>query len=227
VKYKAVIFDLFGTLVDNLSHDEYCSVLLDMADILEAPADDFTDLWINTFNQRMVGALHSPDGNIEYACGKLGVPLNDHATKQASRIRFDYEVASVKPRAGAIETLSLLRSMGYKTGLITNCSTELPAMWANTEFAPLFDAAVFSCTEKVMKPDQRIYELALERLAIDPHDCLYVGDGSNDELSGAAEIGMDTVMIRVPYEEQNMYQIDEKDWDGIKISSLGEVLDLL
>ena len=40
-------------------------------------------------------------------------------------------------------------------------------------------------------------------------------------------MGMHPVLIRVPYEEQNPYQIDENDWDGIKIASVKEVLDLL
>ena len=227
MKYKAVIFDLFGTIVDNLSFDEYCSVLTDMAHILEAPADDFTQIWIDTFDQRMVGDLQCPDGNIEFACKKLDVAASSARIKQASKIRFEYAVSGLKPRQGAIETIARIRLDGYKTGLISNCSTEVPTLWANTGFSPLFHATVFSCSERMAKPDPRIYELALDRLAVEASGCLYIGDGASDELSGAAEMGMHPVLIRVPYEEQNPYQIDENDWDGIKIASVKEVLDLL
>jgi len=227
MKYKAVILDLFGTIVDNLSFNEYYDVLTDMAHILEAPADDFIQIWIDTFDQRMVGDLECPDGNIEFACKKLDVAASSARIKQASKIRFEYALSGLKPRQDAIETLARIRSDGYKTGLISNCSTEVPVLWADTEFAPLFDVTVFSCSEQVTKPDPRIYELALDRLAIEAKDCLYIGDGAGDELRGAAKIGMHPVLIRVPYEEQNRYQIDEKDWDGIKIASVKEVLDLL
>ncbi len=227
MKYKAVIFDLFGTIVDNLSFDEYCSVLADMARILDAPPDDFTQIWIDTFDQRMVGDLECPDGNIEFACRKLGVDLNSARIKKASKIRFEYAFSGLKPRQGAIETIARIRSDGYKTGLISNCSTEVPNLWADTEFAPLFDTTVFSCSEKVAKPNSRIYEVALDKLEVEADDCLYIGDGAGDELSGAAETGMHPILIRVPYEEQNPYQIDANDWGGIKIASVEEVLDLL
>jgi len=50
------------------------------------------------------------------------------------------------------------------------------------------------------KPDPRIYHLALERLKVKPQDCLYVGDGSSHELTGARKVGMHPVQIHVPDE---------------------------
>lgn len=38
MKYKALIFDLFGTLVDNYCYSEYQVVLNQMASILLSPA---------------------------------------------------------------------------------------------------------------------------------------------------------------------------------------------
>ena len=47
--YKAVIFDLFGTLVHKFPVDESISVLWDMAAVLSVDADAFTRLWFDTF----------------------------------------------------------------------------------------------------------------------------------------------------------------------------------
>ena len=49
-KYDAVIFDLFGTLVDNPEApgdrlNAYSRALRDTASILGAPADEFARLW--------------------------------------------------------------------------------------------------------------------------------------------------------------------------------------
>ena len=49
-KFDAVIFDLFGTLVDNPEVPErslgtYNRAVEDVASILGAPADEFTRLW--------------------------------------------------------------------------------------------------------------------------------------------------------------------------------------
>ena len=52
MKYQAVIFDLFGTLIDNFSLREHQSVLAQMASVLSAPPDDFTRLWFETSDHR-------------------------------------------------------------------------------------------------------------------------------------------------------------------------------
>ena len=75
-----------------------------------------------------------------------------------------------------------------------------------------------------MKPDPGIYELACERLGVQPGNCLYIGDGSSRELTGASTVGMDAVLIRVPNDTENG---DREDWQGTRISSVEEVLNLV
>ena len=228
MKYKAVIFDLFGTLVDNLSVREYESIMRQMASVLSAPADDFERLWFDTFNKRATGVFQSTEATIEYICQQLGVHLEDTQIKLAARIMFDFIARSMTPRPDAIEVISSLKSEGYKTGLITDCSSDAPRTWENTPFAPLIDVAVFSCSEGVRKPAPRIYQLAVERLAVRPETCLYVGDGSSQELTGASQVGMHPVLIRVPYEDSaDTHRLDREEWDDPVISSLKDVLTLV
>ena len=228
MKYAAVIFDLFGTLVDSFSLQEHEGTLRRMASVLSAPPDDFVRLWFDTFNQRMKGIIPSPADNVEHICRTLGIRPPDTQIKLAAQIRSDMTTRGMTPRADAIEVLSYLKSEGYKTGLITNCSAEVPTIWKDTPFSPLFDVAVFSCSTGLMKPEPGIYQLAIEQLAVEPETCLYVGDGSNRELTGAAQIGMHPVLLRTP-DNSDSYQIDAEvtAWDGPTISSLKDVLTLL
>ena len=92
----------------------------------------------------------------------------------------------MKPRTGSLEVLASLKSKEYKIGLISDCTAETPLAWQNTPFAPFFDATVFSCRAGIKKPDPRIYEMATTRLGVGPQYCLYIGDGSSRELSGAS-----------------------------------------
>lgn len=228
MKYTAVIFDLFGTLVDNFSRREYESVLAEMASVLGAPPKDFIRLWFDIGDQRMMGILPSPEGNIEYICRELGVQPPETAGKQAARIRYTLTRRFVVPRPDAIRVLTRLKSEGYKTGLISDCSGETTTVWEDTAFPPLFDVTVFSCLAGVRKPDPAIYLLATEQLAVRPEECLYIGDGSSHELTGAANVGMHPVLIRVPYEDEpGTHRIDPEQWNGPRISSLTEVLTLL
>ncbi len=228
MKYKAVIFDLFGTLVDNFSMREHDAVKRQMAAALSAPPEDFARLWGETFNKRATGAFRSTKDNIEYICQRLGVRPKGECIKLAVKIRVDFTRHSLKPRDDAPETLTQLIQEGYRIGLISDCSSEVPLLWADTPFAPLIHAALFSCVVRLMKPDPRIYRLACEQLGVKPQECLYVGDGSSHELTGASRLGMHAVLIRVPYEDTyDAHRIDAEEWNGPTIVSVREVLGLL
>lgn len=230
MKYTAVIFDLFGTLVPNMSLSEHRAVLTRMAHVLSAPSDDFTQLWFDTFNERSTGIFQSPDDNVAYICRTLGISVNETKAKRATRIRFDYSVRSMVPRSDAIETLSHLQCEGFKTGVISDCSAEVPAIWKDTPFVKLIDVAVFSCLVGVKKPDPRIYQLTANQLGIKPEKCLYIGDGSSQELTGASQVGMHAVLLCLPAEhgaDEHRIGSEHEEWDGPTISSLTEVLTLL
>ena len=228
MKYKAVIFDLFGTLIENFSRSEYASVFAEMADILSVPADEFLRSWMEAFDQRATGVFPTTGDAIKNLSYKLNPRVNDEQIEEATHIRMDYTRRSINPREGAIEVLNYLKKDGYKTGLISDCTCEIPGVWGDTPFHSLFDVTVFSCVAGIKKPDPRIYFTATEQLGIEPGDCLYIGDGSSRELTGALEVGMHPVLIRDPGESDDTHFIDrETDWQGPVISSLREVLTLL
>jgi putative hydrolase of the HAD superfamily len=230
LKYKAVIFDLFGTLIDKLSLQEHRNVLRQMASYISATPDDFIKLWFATFNERGLGVFQNIKENVECICRKLELPMEDARIAQAAKINIDYTARGMKLRPYAIELLSHLKSNGYKTGLISDCSAEIPGLFNNMPLAPLIDAAVFSCTVGVQKPDPHIYQLTAERMAVKPECCLYIGDGDSNELTGALQAGMHSVLIRNPGEDRyDVYRVDfeAEDWHGPIISSLKEVLTLI
>ena len=228
MKYKAVIFDLFGTIIDTFSQAEYEEVLSEMADILNAPASEFSQLWFDSFKERMTGDLDTPRGSIEYILRKLNLKATEEEIEHASQVRLNFSARNMAPRQGAIEVITCLKSSGYKTGLISDCSQEIPKAWPQTAFAPLFDVTVFSCLAGMKKPDPRIYHMATEKLGVTPQECMYIGDGSSQELTGALQVGMSPVLIRVPDETVDSHFVDrEEGWKGPVIESLEEITDLL
>jgi putative hydrolase of the HAD superfamily len=91
----------------------------------------------------------------------------------------------------------------------------------------LVDVLVFSSEVGLRKPDPRIYLLACRGLGVAPTDCVFVGDGNHRELSGAAAVGMTSVLIIDPAEEGEMLRMDAETWDGPTIFSVPEVRTLL
>lgn len=234
MKYKAVIFDLFGTLVCDLIGPKYTDVLVEIATVLSVPVDDFLKMWSETSYERNTGAFKSVEANIIHICKELRVQPKDNNIKIAARLRQDYARSVIsKPRFGAVEVLSRLKQSGLKVGLISNCTPDAPTIWPETPFAPLVDVAVFSCSVGLKKPDHQIYKLTVERLEVEAKDCLYVANGYNGELCGACEVAIYPVLITpdigkeflcLPPDDEERALAER---EGTVISSLEEVLALV
>jgi 2-haloacid dehalogenase len=89
--------------------------------------------------------------------------------------RFDEMMAG--PIAGAVEILAELRERGTPLYGLTNFSAETyPHAVARFGFLGWFRGILVSGEVGAIKPDPRIYELLLERFAIDPHRAVYIDD---------------------------------------------------
>jgi len=228
MKFKAVIFDLFGTLVNKFPIDESIDILRQMAEVLLVPADGLVKLWFATFDERHGGAFQDLEADIKYVCKQLGASPEDSRVRRAAQINLDYVAQAITPRPNAVEVLSYLKEHGYKVGLVSNWSDEVPTVWNNVPLSRMFDAAVFSCRVGAMKPDPRIYRLAAEKLEVKPEECLYIGDGDSKELAGAAGVGMHPVLINDNAGDgEHPLNTEAEEWKGERVSSLSEVITLL
>ena len=223
---RAVIFDLYGTLVPEFPHEDFYASIDHMATVLGADAAEFREGWNTTVELRQTGGFATLDENVLAICAKLGLAEPSAADVTAALARraemYDHWF---HPRVGAIETLTELRARGFPLGLISMCAPDTPPMWHASPFAGLFDVEVFSSEVGLRKPDPAIYRYAYERLDVAPTECLYCGDGAYRELTGATEIGMTAVEIRDPEVDiTTLLHLEGEDWTGARIGDLREVL---
>jgi putative hydrolase of the HAD superfamily len=93
--------------------------------------------------------------------------------------------------------LDSLRARGLKTGLVSNAFDPGWLLHNDLErmrLAERLDVAVFSSEVGKRKPHPAIFEAALERLGIEPERALFVGDRRFEDIRGAKEAGMTTVL---------------------------------
>jgi putative hydrolase of the HAD superfamily len=212
---RAVIFDLWDTLIDYDVEGTRAAEAV-YAERLGVDPDEFTQRWRAGRHARDTGALVD---------SFRSVGATDELLSTLVELRHASFLKACVPRAGAVETLHELRRRGLKLGMISVCSEEVALLWEETPFAGLFDSTVFSATCGLRKPDPAIYELCAEELAVEPADCLFVGDGANDELGGAERAGMRAVLILRP-EQDEPYWEETRGWQP-RIRSIPEVLELL
>jgi putative hydrolase of the HAD superfamily len=218
MEIRAVVFDLFGTLIDDSPPADYGRFLAETAAALEADPRRFEELWNAHDVTRYTGPI---EDCFDAICGELGVA--DYGPALALRVARLRDL--LVPRPDAVPTLRELRTRGFRLGMISNASSELSGLWLESEFDPLFDAVLFSADERMMKPDRRLYARMAELLGLAPSECLFVGDGAYRELQGAEAAGMKPVLIRAPHDEWE--HEGTLGWTGPRISALSEVLALV
>lgn len=227
MKVKAIIFDLFGTLVDDFGK-WIGQMQSELIASLAVPSEQFIELWRQTSEMRTIGAFQTVEASIDYVCGLMGTQFTAEQMAEAVEIRLQNIRRALNPRPDVLETLGQLKNNSYKIGLLSNCSIEIPILWPKTEFADLFDSAIFSSRERLKKPDPRIYQLACQRLGVEPEACLYIADGENHELTAAAKVGLHPVLFRNLSRDNRGDALREaREWQGNIVSVLPEVLTLV
>lgn len=227
VKLNAVIFDLYGTLVDDFA-SSVGQLHAEFVRTLAAPPDSFMKLWRETTEMRVIGAFQTVEASIEYVCNLLALPITTEQLTRAVEIRLQLIRRTLSPRPDGLETLAQIKNAGYKIGLLSNCSIEIPIVWPETGFADLVDSAIFSSREGLKKPDPRIYRVACERLGVAPESCLYIADGENYELTAAGKVGLHCLLLRNSSRDNHSEILREaREWQGEIINTLSEVLRLI
>ncbi len=111
MKYTAIIFDLFGTLIGDFSRTRYEDVYVCMARAVQLPSDVFRHAFGQTFHDRTIGQYASIEQNIAHVCTQLGMSptaRNRSAGSSGSPVCVYAQYPHPKPRracrAGRLET---------------------------------------------------------------------------------------------------------------------------
>jgi putative hydrolase of the HAD superfamily len=224
---KAILFDLFGTIVNNMTNAEVDDLRRKTAEALAVPAEEYAKGWAETFTKRARGEYGSIEQAIRAAAECCATAYDPNGMSAALDIRRYWMNVWMMPREDSVETITALRERGYKIGLLSNCSEDVPEMWSATPFANIIDEPLFSCAEGLRKPMPEFYDRALTRLGVAAADCLYVADGDNGELAAATKVGMPAIMIRPANLLDDFRTHSEEDWEGPRIERLAELMEMV
>lgn len=97
--------------------------------------------------------------------------------------------------------------MQIKVAIITNGSTQRQkAKIINTNLNSCFDIVIISEEVGFSKPDKRIFELALNKLNVQPEDALFVGDDIEKDIDGCQNADIKGIWFN-PYMIKNDTEI--------------------
>lgn len=239
---EAVIFDLDDTLISwskptieweafHLGRTEKIRNYLVAGGYSLPEAEEFHAFIRDRFNQiwddaRGVWVIPSV-GEIMH---QILIDLNVAAEKVDMRAfleQYNWGVfPGVVPYEDTHEVLEELRRRDYKIGLVTN---SIFPMWMRDveleeyDILQYLDARITSGDVGYLKPHPEIYERILEMLEVRPEQAVFVGDRPENDIAGANEAGLTSVLIAPPHLERELNGVVP----DYTISSLSDLLPLL
>lgn len=205
MKYKAILFDLDGTLLpmdqDAFVKGYFSRLAVKLAPLGYDPKKLIDAIWTGT------GAMVKNDGKTtnEEAFWQKFMQIFGEQARQDEPVFADFyanEFQQVRDICGynpkAKEAIDAIKAMGYRTVLATNpifpaIATESRMRWAGLE---LQDFELYTTYENssYCKPNPAYYQEILDKIGLEGKECLMVGNDVTED-GAAAKLGMDVFLL--------------------------------
>jgi len=121
-------------------------------------------------------------------------------TSETKSIRAEFFAGDVIDR----EIVEYLRSLKphYHVGLISNAWSDLRDYITGKKIDDAFHSMIISGEVGVMKPEARIYQIALEQAGVSPNEAVFVDD-FYENIEGCQAVGMHGIHFRDPQAAMN------------------------
>ena len=189
MKYKCLIFDLDGTLLDSLQG------------ILDAANLSFKEMGYNVQRTFEEGKHFIGAGAIEFARRAMkgtNIPI-EKEPEIMERFLVNYsriQSEATKPFKGITELLKELQNAGYYLAIASNKPQILLEPIVKQLFPDIkFDVALGQRKNKPEKPDPFIIFEIMKSCKVNADECLYIGDSEYDYKT-AHNAGIDSVICK-------------------------------
>ena len=162
------------------------------------------DLDPQAVRHAFAGDLRGRELLVEFECGRLEPEAFQTGLAEVLGIASDRAPGLVERLfAGMVlddemvAAVRAFRAAGIRTGLLSNSWGPTGASYDTALFPELFDVLVISGELGVRKPDQEIYDIALERMGLEPSELVFVDDLPGN-LTPARAMGIATIAHHDP-----------------------------
>jgi putative hydrolase of the HAD superfamily len=198
---RAVLFDLYGTLVDLKINEEGPALWQGLADWLAANLG--RDVSPKQLRRDYFGLVEEKvkifgEGFVlpEVIHELLGQEVNERQVRRFADEFRKLSTQSLELREYTIPLLTRLRAGQFRLALVSN--TE--AIFSNYDIdhvglRQFFDTIVLSSEVGVAKPDPEILERALRSILVSRREAVFVGDTAETDAAAARALGIPCVLI--------------------------------
>ena len=184
---QAIIFDFGGVI----SHPQNKEIKYQMMDILKMNYVEFIASYFKHRRPYDAGMLTGQQYWTRI-CTDHAIDIN--ASDILKLIELDVK-GWTEINTEMLAYISLLQNSSLKTAILSNMTFDILAhIQATYQWINDFDTCVFSCEHMLTKPDKRLYEICMDRLHVDPINCLFIDD-TKQNIVAAQELGIRVIQF--------------------------------
>ena len=182
---RAVFFDLGGVIL----RTEYQAPREHLAEKLGMEYDDLVKVVFDSESgyKASLGTI-TPDEHWAAVIKRLKRPASE-----MEAIRHEFFAGDIIDRT-LLEFLRSLRGT-YKTGLISNAWGDLRDYIVREKFDDAFDHIIISAEVGAVKPEAKIFKIALEQAGVQANEAVFVDDFAVN-IEGCEKVGMQGIYFR-------------------------------
>ncbi len=237
-----ILFDLGFTLInfEGDFHKAMNDSYLALADsLIKSGCQINKQEFANKFNQvisayyrsRAVDLIERPvEESLQKTLASFNVNhLTETILQDAVKAMYTYTESWWKIEPDTHDTLTKLKKMGYRLGLISNASNspDLNRLVDNHDLRKFFEIVVISADEGIRKPDPAIFKNTLTRMGVKPENAVMVGDTLPADILGAQQIGMKSIWIARRADRSENNEVLGKIKPDYTIHDLSSLVDLI
>lgn len=111
---------------------------------------------------------------------------------------------------GFREFINSLKKRGIKCAIISNWDCRLYSVLEGHGLLHHFDAVFLGCEVGYLKPDLRIFQIALDHFKVTPEETLMIGDSLKDDIEPAKQLQMKYLHISGDFNFKNLLDLQPK-----------------
>ena len=209
---KAVIFDYYNTLLCYESMDDRMEVWKIVKKTLELSIEDFSmtaeelrDLYHEECEKELENCQKERGIYAEICLKRVWKEVlvkagmeKDWAGRKADKILLVHRLCAEKTNQlfpNVKKELLALKEQGMKILLLSNAQVRFIKEELPEEIRKLFDVVMISENMGIKKPSEELFQIAFEKLGVEPKDIVYVGDSEHDDMIPAGKLGCHCIMI--------------------------------
>lgn len=185
---KAVVFDVGGVLC------EWTTIVRKFAKEAQWSYDRFYSLFIKLSFDPQQGSDLGKISSDEFF-RRLAAAIGKPELGSQWRREFVPGFSRIEPSFKLVDELK----GKYRLAVLTNAKTGLWDEWQEGKLREYFEVIVDSAEVHVLKPDEKIYRILLERLKLPAEECLFIDDFA-EYVEAAKQLGFQTVHFTDPEE---------------------------